>query len=166
MKNASHYIETLGLQKHPEGGWYKEVYRSTENIPSDSLPLRFGGERAFSTSIYYLLEQHDFSAFHRIKSDEIWHFYVGGSLIIYDISSQGELIKHILGEDGSKTNFQVMISHGHWFAALPQKGTSFVLAGCTVAPGFNFSDFEMGTKESLIEQFSQHIGLIEAYSKV
>ena len=81
ISSAKYWIEKLNFEKHPEGGWFKEVYRSEEVIPKKSLPEYFPGSRNISTSIYYLLEGDDFSAFHRIKSDEIWHYYEGNSAI-------------------------------------------------------------------------------------
>src|SRR4051812_10000782 len=95
--DAKFYVDHLGMQPHPEGGFYKEVYRSAEGIPANALPSRFDGDRAFSTAIYYLLQQGDFSAFHRIKSDECWHFYAGGTLLIHIIEADGKLYSVALG---------------------------------------------------------------------
>ena len=95
-------IQQYALQPHPEGGWYKQTYKSSEYIPAISLPERFGGARAFSTAIYFLLEQGNFSAFHRIKSDECWHFYAGDPLLVYVIQPGGELDIIQLGQDTDK----------------------------------------------------------------
>ena len=160
MNDAKYYIHKLELQKHPEGGWFKEIYRSKELIEQQSLNKRFSGNRNISTSIYFLLEKGQFSAFHRIKSDEIWHFYDGGMTKIYSISPKGELIIHKLGlniENGELP--QIMIPGGEYFAAEPS--TDFTLVGCTVAPGFDFEDFEMPSKQELIDLFPKHIEIIE-----
>lgn len=156
-RTARYWIDKLDLSAHPEGGWFKEVYRSKETIQKEALPERFTGNRNISTSIYYLLERGDFSAFHRIKSDELWHFYDGQDLEIIEINTSGELIKHRLGLE---TFPQIMIPAGSWFAARPTG--LFALVGCTVSPGFDFEDFEMGNRDWLLKQFPQHIKTIEA----
>lgn len=160
MADAKYYINKLKLQKHTEGGWFKEIYRSQELIEQQSLNKRFSGNRNISTSIYFLLEKSQFSAFHRIKSDEIWHFYDGGMIEIYSISPKGELRIHKLGlniENGELP--QIIIPGGEYFAAVPS--TDFTLVGCTVAPGFDFEDFEMPSKHELIEQFPGQTEIIE-----
>ncbi|HEX5150315.1 MAG TPA: cupin domain-containing protein, partial [Parafilimonas sp.] len=88
MQNAAFYIDHLQLKPHPEGGYYGETYRSSGVIPASALPL-FKGDRNYSTAIYYLLEQGDFSAFHRIKSDECWHHYAGDTLLIHILNPDG-----------------------------------------------------------------------------
>ena len=91
MSVTDQLIQKYNLEPHPEGGWYKQTYKSNEQTAAKALPERFNGDRAFSTAIYFLLEQEDFSAFHRIKSDECWHFYAGDPLLIYIIDQNGEL---------------------------------------------------------------------------
>ena len=137
MKSAKMWISELNLVPLPEeGGWFRELYRSDEYIPEESLPDRFPGKRSFSTSIYYLLESSEFSAFHRIKQDEIWHFYEGSSLTIHIIDQKGEYKKVLLGRNIRKgENFQAIISKGDLFAATVNEIDSFSLVGCTVAPG-------------------------------
>jgi uncharacterized protein len=106
---AKHWIESLGLISHPEGGWFKEVYRSRGNIPAGTL-ADFGSSRSFSTSIYFLLEANDFSAFHRIRSDEIWHFYEGSPTLISAISPEGILEQYLLGRNFTEgESLQVVI---------------------------------------------------------
>jgi len=159
--NAKYFIDKLGLIRHPEGGYFKEIYRSEEIIARESLPKRYDGERNVSTSIFYLLEDDDFSAFHRLKSDEIWHFYAGTSATVYCIDENGILTEIILGDNmDNNESFQVIISKGTWFAARINEPYSFVLMGCTVAPGFNFSDFELGNKEEMLALFPEHENLI------
>lgn len=164
MNNANYYIEKLALQKHPEGGWFKEVYRSGESIAVDALDDRFSGERSVSTSIYFLLQQGEFSAFHKIKSDETWHFYDGGMLELFSVSPEGILSVHKLGlniQDGELP--QITIPHGHFFAAKPIG--DFTLVGCTVAPGFDFADFEMPDKGNLKKLFPEFENIIEELGK-
>ena len=157
MITASQLIASLRLNVHPEGGYYLETYRSGEMISMESLPPRFGGERPFSTAIYFLLKGNQYSALHRIKSDEIWHFYHGVGLHLYLIhpDGRGEVLK--LGNDPDQGySFQQVVPAGCWFGARPvsKKGYSFV--GCTVAPGFDFGDFELANRKELLIQFPGH----------
>ena len=163
---AAHYINHLKLQPHPEGGFYKETYRSGESIGADALPERFSGGRSFSTAIFYLLQQGDYSVFHRIKSDECWHFYAGGTLLIHVIGKNGDYNCTRLGADiALGENLQFVVPATAWFAAEPAEKTSFSLVGCTVAPGFDFSDFEIRDKEALLHSFPQHHTLINRLSR-
>lgn len=140
-------IKKFRLQPHPEGGFFREVYRSKEVLQKE------GSERNISTAIYYLLEGKDFSAFHRIKSDEIWHFYSGATLEIVEINPKGKCINHLLGNDFHSCEPQMIIPAGSWFAAHLKDENSFAFVGCTVAPGFDFQDFEMAQREELIKQY-------------
>jgi uncharacterized protein len=150
MLTAEQLIKQYCLQPHPEGGWYAETYRSAEYIPTHALPARFDGERAFSTAIYFLLEQGSFSAFHRIKSDECWHFYAGDPLQIFVLQSTGKLDIVTLGSDIFKSHlFQFTVPANCWFASRPAPFSRFSFVGCTVAPGFDFADFEMADKDIL-----------------
>jgi len=151
MKTARYWIEKLDLQKHPEGGWFAEIYRSGEILEKNSLPGRYSGERNFSTSIYYLLEKNDVSFFHRIRSDELWHFYTGNSPVEVVLITGGEVRKKKLGPDFENgESFQVLIPRGTWFAAHLTNKEGYALIGCTVAPGFNFEDFELAGREKLL----------------
>ena len=157
------WVKKLDLQAHPEGGFYKESYRSDEEIPAKALPSRFKGKRSVSTAIYYLLGEGDFSAFHRILSDETWHFYAGEPLQLLIINSSGELQEIMLGIGESPQTPQFTVKAEDWFAA---KSTgAYTLCGCTVAPGFDFSDFEMGNAIKLKNEFPQHAKIIEAFSR-
>ncbi|MCG6189558.1 cupin domain-containing protein [Maribellus maritimus] len=155
MKYTAHYfINKLQLQKHPEGGWFREIYRSEEVAEKVSLPDSFSGERNFSTSIYYLLEGNDFSAFHRIKSDEIWHFYAGTSAVEIWMLINGELVKQRVGNQLEAGDvFQFVVPKNTWFAARLLNAEGFALVGCTVSPGFYFGDFELADKK-LVTEFS------------
>ena len=150
-KTAKYWIEKLNLQPHPEGGYYKEVYRSEESVDGKLLPGNREGVRSVSTAIYFLLEGNNFSAFHRIKSDEIWHFYDGSPLMIYAINRKGKLNEYPLGIDSPMQ----IIPKEEWFAAELMDKSSYVLVGCTVAPGFEFADFEMGEKSELLKLFPE-----------
>lgn len=160
MNNAAYFIEKLELTKHPEGGWFKEVYRSEETISKNALDSRFPSERNISTSIFFLLEKDEFSAFHKIKSDEIWHFHVGNSLKLYMISPEGELIIKKLGLDLDNDEYpQVVVPHGYYFAAKTEG--EFTLCACTVAPGFDFHDFEMPAGDALTKMFPAQAEIIK-----
>jgi predicted cupin superfamily sugar epimerase len=144
MKTAAYWIEKLELEKHPEGGYFREIYLSDDVVPQTGLPANFRGERSFATSIYYLLEGGDFSAFHRIKSDEIWHYYAGSSAIEILSLEKGNLKKYLAGNDPDKgQDFQVIVPKNTWFAARLLNPYGYALAGCTVSPGFHFEDFEL-----------------------
>ena len=155
-------VEKFNLLPHPEGGYYKETYRSKESISKEALPPRFTGDRNFSTAIYFLLEQGNFSAFHRIQSDECWHFYAGQTLHLHVIHPDGkyELIK--LGNDiANGESFQAIVPAGSWFASETAAGGLFSFVSCTVSPGFDFADFELAKGVELSEQFPEHAGLIK-----
>jgi predicted cupin superfamily sugar epimerase len=156
MQSAKYWIEKLKLKKHPEGGWYREIYRSDDVVPQTCLPAGFGGERSFSTSIFYLLEGNDYSAFHRIRSDEIWHFYEGTSAIEI-VFIEKKLIKtKLLGNDPENgQHLQVVIPKNTWFAAKLLNPAGFALTGCTVSPGFHFSDLELAG-EGLVKEFPEN----------
>ncbi|HEX2607477.1 MAG TPA: cupin domain-containing protein [Flavisolibacter sp.] len=154
---VSQLIQQLDLLPHPEGGFYKEVYRSPHFMKQEG----FAGKRSVSTSIYYLLQAGDFSAFHRIKSDELWHFYSGGPLIVHMLEEGKGYSYHLLGSpDTPGAVFQAVVPAYVWFASEPLEGTDYTLAGCTVAPGFDFADFELAHAASLLQQFPEQATLI------
>ncbi len=164
-RTADHWIKELSLQSHPEGGYFRESYRSAGSIPASGLKAYFGS-RNFSTSIYFLLKGRDFSAFHKLKSDEVWHFYDGCALNIHVILPEGTLITKVLGDDYKRgENLQQVIPANHWFAALPIDAGSFCLAGCTMAPGFDFKDFELAKREELSKLYPQHSEMIEKLTR-
>lgn len=160
MNKAKYYIDKLKLFKHPEGGWFKEVYRSDEIISANELHKRFSSERNISTSIYFLLEKNEFSAFHKIKSDELWHYHAGSSLKLFMISPEGILTEKKLGLNIEDEEYpQVTVPHGYYFAA--KTNGEFTLSGCTVAPGFDFEDFDMPSRDNLTNLFPTHAELIK-----
>ncbi|HOV11429.1 MAG TPA: cupin domain-containing protein [Bacteroidales bacterium] len=159
---ADFWIEHLQLQPHPEGGWFREVYRSEETIHAEFLSKRYQAGRCIATSIYFLLKSGQISAFHRLKSDEIWHFYSGSPVRVYIIDPAGNLSEKILGRDILNNEFlQLVIPHGCWFAAEVTVGASYSLIGCNVAPGFDFYDFELGAKAALTACFPAYSQLFD-----
>ena len=165
MQPAEYWIQHLHLQPHPEGGFYKETYRSGEAIPQNGLPPRFPGPRSFSTAIYFLLRSQDRSLFHRIKSDELWHWHAGSTLSIYVLDKQG-LTVHRLGKNPDKgESLQIAIPANCWFGAKVDEENSYTLTGCTVAPGFDFEDFELGDRKELLQQYPNHIDAVELLTR-
>jgi predicted cupin superfamily sugar epimerase len=162
MHTADYWIAKLSLVKHPEGGHFREVYRSSESTPHEALPPRFSGSRAFSTSIYFLLQSHEVSRFHRIKSDEVWHFYAGSSLMLHVIDGEGAYSQIELGSDLERgESLQAVVPAGCWFGATVNQQNTFTLVGCTVAPGFDFADFEIAKRDELLAMFPQHSAIIK-----
>lgn len=165
-EKAKYYIDKLKLQKHPEGGYYNEIYRSDEIFKAVVLPERYIGDRAFSTSIYFLLDGKDISAFHKLQSDEIWHFYDGCPVKVSIITPQRSLEERILGYNlDNKESLQTVINKHSWFGAELVDKSSFSLIGCTVSPGFDFQDFEMGNRTKLLEEFPEYSDTILRLTK-
>jgi hypothetical protein len=162
MHTAEYWIERLELQEHPEGGYFRETHRSIESIAGDALPARYGAERRMSTAIYFLIKGDRPSRFHRLKSEEIWHFYAGSPVTVHIINAAGRLSHVRLGPDPERDEvFQGIIHAGYWFAAEVDDPAGFALVGCTVAPGFEFDDFEMADRAGLIAAYPEHRGVIE-----
>jgi predicted cupin superfamily sugar epimerase len=161
MKDKEYWVENLNLLPHPEGGFYKETYRSELTVQAESLDGRLNGERSLCTGIYFLLEQENFSAFHRIKSDELWHFYAGDPITIHMIDKSGNYTSQDVGSDLEKGEvLQYLVPANTWFASEVKEGREFALVGCTVSFGFDFNDFEMADK-SLIQQFPNHESVLD-----
>ena len=164
-KTAEYYIEKLNLLAHPEGGYYAEIYRSEESIEKSALPNYYPSARTFGTSIYFLLTPNSVSNFHRLNSDEIWHFHDGGAACIHMLSPEGKLVSKTIGKDLEKgEHFQIVIPKHHWFAAEIIQG-DFILVGCTVSPGFEFEDFELADRSTLASVYPDHKTLIERFTK-
>ncbi len=164
--NAKFYIEKLGLIAHPEGGYFKETYRSSIIIEQSALPEKFESERNIATQIYFLLESKNFSAFHKLKSDETWHFYDGNPVYVYLIFPDGKFEVEVLGNELTKgQKFQLTIPAETWFAAEIKTENGFCLIGCTVAPGFHYNDFEMAKRTELTTKFPQHKQIIEKLTR-
>lgn len=156
---AQDWVKKLGLAKHPEGGYYRETFRSKTQVSAPG----FSGDRSASTAIYYLLKSGQFSAFHRIKSDELWHLYAGSPLVLHVIEG-GRLYTVTLGR-GKGQEPQATVRAGCWFSASVARPRSYSLAGCTVAPGFDFADWEMGVREELVKEHPRHRETIERYTR-
>jgi predicted cupin superfamily sugar epimerase len=162
---ANYWIEKLQLTPHLEGGYYKEIYRSGIFVDTAQLP-HSNRNRSLSTSIYFLLKQGQFSAFHRIASDEQWHFYFGDPLLVYELSGSGICTEHYLGYDTENNgSFQCVIKAGNWFGARPAAKSEYCLVGCTVAPGFEYEDLEIASNDVLISQFPAQANLIASLTR-
>ncbi len=149
-------IKKYKLHPHPEGGFFFETYRSEEKC----TPKSIGEERSLSTAIYFLLESQNFSAFHRVQSDELWHHYYGATIAIHVIDEDGNYKKKLLGSDMMDgALFQQLVPAGSWFASEVHSNGDFALVGCTVSFGFDFKDFEMADLK-LIEKYPQHQAIL------
>ena len=157
------WINILKLEKHIEGGYFSVFYQADTLVQiKNSNIIRKAG-----TSIYFLLEKQDISTWHKLTSDEIWHFYDGTALMIHTIDQNGTYEKHILGNAKLLNNatYQVLIKSNTWFAAEVINKSSYALVGCTVCPGFEYQDFMLGNLDDLIQQFPQHKNIILFYKK-
>ena len=153
MVKLQQLIEELGLQAHPEGGFYKETYRSAQTLE--------GQNRQLLTSIYFLLTAENVSRFHRIKSDELWYFHTGSPLIVHTLSERGHE-QHHLGLDLSKGQQPFLwIPKDTIFGSSILDDEGYALVSCAVAPGFDFRDFELFTAEQLLLTFAGHQEIIE-----
>lgn len=155
-----YWIEKLNLKAHPEGGFYKETFRSSEII--SGLNNENFHPRNISTSIYFLLRSSDISAFHRIKSDELWYFHAGSSLTIYCLKDTGHT-EIIIGSNPERgESFQAVIPANTWFGAKVNQPDSYTLVSCSVAPGFDFNDFELAERKKLLTSYPSNKTIIEA----
>lgn len=147
-------VKRFDMQPHPEGGFYKETYRSAGAIPGKALPKGFHGDRAFSTAILYLLPKGGKSKLHRLASDELFHFYSGGPMRLVELLPGGKVAQTRLGADiAGGCEVQRIVRAGTWFGAYAEPGSEYCLVGCTVAPGFDFSDFQMADAARLAREF-------------
>ena len=158
---ADDIINHLNLEKHPEGGWFKETYRSDTFIGEDTLPAGYKHGRNLKTVIYFLLKSGEKSASHRLRSDEFWYWHSESSLEVIIIHPDGNLQIELMGTDIlNGQSPQLLLPAGTWFAARCTKPQSFALISCSVTPGFDFSDFELAEREALTKQFPQHQKII------
>lgn len=151
-REAAQWIKKLKLERHPEGGYFRETYRSETMM----------GERSAATAIYYMLTEGEFSAFHRLKSDETWHHYAGGSLTLH-IIDKGKLSRVRLGK-GKGESPQAVVRANTWFAA--SLNGAYCLVGCTMSPGFYYRDWELGRRDELVRAYPQHRALLTRYATV
>jgi predicted cupin superfamily sugar epimerase len=154
-------IARLGLAPHPEGGHYRETFRSPDILETPR------GPRPASTAILFLLPAGSFSALHRVAADEVWHHYLGDPLELVTLDGAGARGDRRLGPDLAAGQLpQAIVRAGLWQAARPQGGQSgFTLCGCTVAPGFTFDDFELGARDALLAAFPQHARLVRSFTR-
>lgn len=149
-------VKMYDLQPHPEGGYFKETYRATETLETQH------GTRNHSTTIYFLIPEGKKSHLHRIKSDEVWHFYLGDPMTVVQISPKGVVQEIVLGSDiKNGQHLQHTVPAGYWFGSYPNPGSQYSFVGCTVAPGFDFADFEMAKRNELLNQYPQAKNIIE-----
>lgn len=164
-KSAEYWINMLKLQQHIEGGYFTEIYRSKNIIKKENLSHSYDSDRCFITSIYYLLKSGQKSLFHKIKSDEVWHFYAGSPLKLLSIFSNKEFHIFILGNDFEKNEkFQVGIPADSWLAATPIFDNSYSLVGCTVAPGFEYSDLEIANRDYMLKNYPHLNDVIKIFT--
>ena len=157
-------VSELQLREHPEGGYYTEIYRSDGFI--DSGDDEYPDGRNYSTSIYYLLDGGKHSHFHRIKSDEIWHHYIGSSLTIHILTKNGQYRTLHLGKEmDSGQKPQHIVPANTWFGVTVDEPTAYALCGCTVSPGFDFDDFELGKRNHLIQRYPEHEKIIKTLTR-
>lgn len=145
---------------------YREIYRADGLIPQSALPDRFSEDRCYATAIYYLLEHPEFSAFHRLNQDEIWHFYDGSPLRVHIINAHGQYACRKAGRDIENGETpQLIIDAGSLFAAEVEEAGSYALIGCTVAPGFEFADFVAPERKTLLKSYPQHADVINRLTR-
>ena len=166
MPTAQYWIDQLNLKPHPEGGFFRQSYRAPLVIGQSALPPTFRGPRSVSTAIYFLLAGDDFSGLHRLAADEIWHFYAGTALLVHSIDLHGNHGVIKLGQNlAAGEQFQCVVPAGHWFGSHLEQPHTYALVGCTVAPGFDFADFELAERSGLIAQYPQHRDLIDRLTR-
>ena len=158
--DAETLVRMLGLEPHPEGGYFRELYRSDDVIAAAGLPARYDGPRASSTGIYYLLGTADRSRLHRVRSDELWHHYDGDPVTLHLLHENGWHQRILLGPPPEGEGWQIAVPHGIWFGAETEGPAGYALVGCTVAPGFAYDDFELADPDALLARFPQHAHLI------
>jgi len=166
---ADEIVELLRLEPLPgEGGRYRQTYRSDETLPAGALPARYGTDRPMSTAIYYLLtdERDSFSAFHRLPTDEIYHFYLGSPAEIFLLRPDGDTERVVLGPDlAGGDRVQLVVPRGVWQGSRVVPGGRYVLLGTTMAPGFEFADFEAGAREELVARYPDRAGVIRELTR-
>ncbi len=161
MNDPDGLIQKLGLKEHPEGGLYREIYRSPGSIGIDSLPAEYDRDHCYGTSIYFMLRPGECSKLHRLRTDELWHFYEGSPLNVIIFQHDVPLKNIILGPDiYNGQNYQGIIEKGAWFGAYQADPHRHSLIGCTMAPGFEFADFEIAGREKLIREFPDYSDII------
>jgi predicted cupin superfamily sugar epimerase len=159
---AEDLIRLLDLRPHPrEGGFFRETYRSGDLLPTAGMPARYVSQHSASTAIYYLLTPHTVSALHRLQSDEVFHFYLGDPVRMLQLFPDGAGKMVLLGSELVRGQApQVVVPHGVWQGSVLEPGGAFALLGCTVAPSFDFADYESGQREVLLKLYPAHADMI------
>ena len=167
MLTAQQLIERLGLVPLTiEGGYFRETYRAAMTIAAGALPDNYGGNRNVSTAIYYLLTLETYSAIHRVRSDEVFHFYAGDAVEMLQLTPDDGAHVVIIGNDlAAGQEPQVVVPAGVWQGCRLVRGGSWALMGCTVAPGFDYADFELAERTQLTGSFPEHAEMIAALTK-
>ena len=161
QQDPQYYISKLGLEPHPEGGYFKRTFESQEQITDQELTVHFEGKRMLYTSIYFLLTSNDVSHFHRLQSDELWYYHAGSPLSVHMIDENGEYTEHKLGLDLENGEVpQVLVPKNTIFGSSVKDRETFSLVGCMVSPGFEYQDFELFTQEELLLKYPQHKEII------
>jgi len=166
LPSIAELIDRLALIPHPEGGYYRETHR--DDFELDHLAPRFEARRSASTAIYYLLGRDDFSALHRIASAEVWHHYLGATLTVHVFDSEGSYSSVRVGKNFAKGDRpQAVVPARAWFGSRiePSDSGEYALVGCTVAPGFDFADFELGSRERMLEEHPGYEGVVIALTR-
>ena len=162
MTEAEEIIKLLKLEKHPvEGGYFLETYRAVEKVPEKYLPERYKGARSFSTAIYYMLTPDTFSEMHRLKTDEVYHFYIGDCVEMLRLfpDGKGEIIR--IGSDIKAEMLpQIVVHRDVWQGSKLAPGGKFALMGTSISPGFEFEDYEPGNRKILIEAYPRFKDMI------
>ena len=167
MLTAEEIRRALKLQPHPaEGGYFVETYRSQHLLSPEALPAGYSGPRSVSTAIYYLLTPESFSAMHRLRGDEIFHFYLGDPVELLQIGANGVGEVVVLGQDiAAGMRLQHVVPGGAWQGSRLRAGGTFALLGTTVAPGFDYQDFEIGDRDELVGEFPAFAEMIRALTR-
>ena len=159
MKTANYWVKQLNMIAHPEGGYYHVTYNSPYRIDSEMIECEFKGTRALASSIYFLIEEGNVSNFHRLKSDEIWYFHEGEPLTIAMITPDGKYESVQLGLDFEKGERpQIIVPAGTIFGSYPRSG--YALVSCMVSYAFEFEDFELFERQTLLEEYPEHTDII------
>ena len=161
QQDPQYYISKLGLEPHPEGGYFKRTFESQEQITDQELTVDFEGKRMLYTSIYFLLTSNDVSHFHRLQSDELWYYHAGSPLSVHMIDENGEYKEYKLGLDLENGEVpQVLVPKNTIFGSSVKDRETFSLVGCMVSPGFEYQDFELFTQEELLLKYPEHKEII------
>jgi uncharacterized protein len=155
------YISKLGLEPHPEGGYFRRTFESQEKTSDQELSVHFEGKRMLYTSIYFLLTSDDVSHFHRLQSDELWYYHAGSPLSIHMIDENGVYTEQKLGLDLENGEVpQVLVPKNTIFGSSVNDKRTFSLVGCMVSPGFEYEDFELFTQEELLAKYPEQREII------